>query len=146
MAFRLRKDPMNTQAEFFPISSQTVSVGEILELDAGATAWTTGDASTQHWQRKAVAIESATTSDTEVKAILVNDYQLWEADADNSSSTSDNGDRMLFGSTGLTVTNSGSDDTSQEACFTQKAPVGDASDSTVLGWLVGGTGVDPDAT
>ena len=146
MAFRLIKDPMDTQAEEFPISSQTVSVGEVLELDIGAANWTTGDASTTHWQRKAVAMEAATSSATVVKAILVNNYQLWEVDTANDGAAADNGDRMLLGSGGLTVNNTGTDNTTKEACFVQKAPVGDSGDNTIIGWIIAGTGVNPDAT
>lgn len=146
MSFRLVKDPQNTQAEELPISSQTVSVGEVLELDAGAVNWTTADASTEHWQKKAVAIEAATGSDSVVQAILVNDGQLWEADAENSSDAAHNGDRMEIASGGLTVANDGSDQSGQVACFIQRAPVGPTADAVVVGYLIAGTGVNPDAS
>jgi len=146
MSFRLVRDPLDTQAEEFPISSQTVSVGEVLELDIGAVNWTTGNNSTTHWQKKAVAIEAATTAATVVKAILVNDYQLWEADTENDGAAADNGDRMLLGTGGLTVNNTGTDNTTKEACFVQFKPIGDSGDNTILGWLIAGTGVNPDAT
>lgn len=137
---------MEPQVEYLPISSQTISVGELMELDAGAANWTTGDASTQHWQRKAVAIESATSSATEVKAMLVHPWQLWEVDCANNSAAADNGDRMLIASGGLTVTNSGSDDTSQEACFVQLEPVGAAANAVIIGYFAGTCcGVDSDA-
>lgn len=145
MAFRLVKDPMEPQVLAIPISSLTVTLGELLELDIGATTWTAGDASTEHWQRKAVAIEAATSSATEVKAVLVHDQQLWEADLANASSANHNGDRMLLVSGGLTVNNTGTDNTSEEACFIQFAPVGAAADATALGFFVGGSGVNPDA-
>lgn len=146
MAFKLVKDPMDTQVEFLPISSQTVSVGEVLELDAGATTWTTADASTLHWQRKAVAIAAATSSDTEVKAILVHPFQLWEANTGSTSSANHNGDRMALAAGGLTVNNSGSDATGQTANFVQFGLVNvNGATDTVVGYFLGGTGVDPDA-
>ena len=146
MAFRLVKDPMDIQAEELPISSQTVSVGELLELDIDSTVWTTGDASTEHWQRKGIAIEAATSSDTEVKAILINDYQQWEVDLDANSSASHNGDRMILNASGLTVNNTGTDSSAVGAVFLQRAPVGVAADATALGWFIAGTGFDPDAS
>ena len=145
MAFRLLKDPMDIQKEEIPISSQTVSVGEILELDAGNVNWETGDASTEHWMRKGVATEAATSSDSFVEVILVHQNQLWEADADNNSNSAHNGDRMRIGSAGLTVTNSGTDITVDTACFVQKSPVGTAADAVVNGYFPNGGGINPDA-
>ena len=142
MAFQLLKDPMNTQAEYLPISSQTVSVGEVLELDVGATTWTTGDASTEHWQRMAVAIESATSSATEVKAILVNPWQLWQVEGANDADANHNGDRMLLASGGLTVNNTGTDSAAEEAVFIQKGINGT---QYCVGYLTGGAGVNSDA-
>lgn len=136
---------MDTQAELLPVSSLTVTVGEVLELDAGAANWTAGDASTQHWQKKAVAMESVTSSATAVKVILVNDYQIWEADAENAGAAADNGDRMILGAAGLTVNNTGTDSAAQVACFVQLRPTGATADKTVIGFLIAGSGVDPDA-
>ena len=146
MAFRLVKDPTDTAAEYLPLSSQTVSVGEVLELDVGATTWTTGDASTEHWQLKAVAIEAATSSDTEVKAIMVYPSQVWEADLANNSAAAHDGDRMLLAAGGLTVNNTGTDNTSEEACVVQVAAVGVVGDATALVRFFSGTGVNPDAS
>ena len=115
MAFRLIKDATDTQTAYLPISSLTLVAGQVLELDLGATTWTSGTHATIHWQRKAVTIEAATTAATEVKAILVNDTQLWEADAENNGAATANGDRMLLGTGGITVNNTGTDDASQEA-------------------------------
>ena len=145
MAFRLVKDPLNTQAEYLPVSSLTLALGSVVELDIGATAWTAGNASTEHWQKKAVLIEAAASTDTEVLAVMVNDYQLWEVDTDSNSAAADNGDRMLLSATAGQVNNTGTDNTSEEACFIQKAPVDAAADANILGWLVAGTGINPDA-
>lgn len=146
MSARLVKDPTNSEAKYIPISSTAFTVGSILELDVGATAWTIANASTEHWQRKAVCIETSTTSDTEIKAIMVNDLQTWEVDTDNNSNSSHNGDRMLLSATAGKVNNAGTDDTSEEACFVQEAPVGAAADKKIIGKFVGGTGINPDAT
>ena len=136
---------MNTQAELLPISSTAITSGQILELDIGAVAWTSGNASTEHWQKKAVAIETVANTATEVLAIMVNDYQLWEALTSNNSATTDNGDRMLIAAGGLSINNTHTDSAAEEACFIQKHPVGAAANKKVIGWLVAGTGINSDA-
>ena len=146
MGMRLRKDPTNTEAFYAPVSSLTLAVSSMIELDIGATAWTAANASTEHWQKKAVLIEAAASGDTEVKAVLVNDLQTWEVDLDNNSNSSHNGDRMLLSATAGQVNNTGTDNTSEEACFVQIAEVGPVGDQTCLGKFVGGSGVNPDAS
>lgn len=146
MAFRLVKDPTNSEAKYLPISSTAFTVGTCLELDIGATAWTIANASSEAFQRKAVCTETSTTSDTEIKAIEVNELQTWDVDCDNNSNADHNGDRMLLSATAGQVNNTGSDDTSQEACFVQDAPVGATADGRILGKFMGCSGVNPDAS
>ena len=142
--FNLVKDPDDTGFEEVTISSLTLAVGDMLELDAGATAWTVADASTQHWQKKVIVVEPATSSDTLVKVLPVSNRMTFKVDVANNSSSNHDGDRMLLTDKN-TVNNSGTDSTAQEAVFIQDRPVGSASDKTVLGKFVAGTGVDPDA-
>lgn len=144
MAFELVSDPMEPQVEYLPISSVTLSVGELMELDAGSTTWTIGDASTINWQRKAVAIEAATTSATEVKAMLVHPFQLWKVGTTANSADSGDGDNFIVASGGLTVTNTAS--TAQEACFQQVQKVGAAALKKIIGRFNGSTGLDPDVS
>jgi len=127
-----------------PVSSLTLAIGDMLELDIGAANWTVADASTEHWQLKAVCSESTTTADTVVKARLVSPGQLWEAESVSDSSASDNGDRMLLTDQN-TVNNTGTDNTSEEACFVQLGTIGAVGDSRIFGLIVPGTGVNPDA-
>ena len=127
-----------------PISSLTLAIGDMIELDVGATTWTVADASTEHWQKKAVCSESATTADSVVKARLVSHGTLYEVETANNTSTDDNGDRMLLTDQN-TVNNTGTDNTSEEAIFIQYQPKGAASDQLALGWFVQGEGVNPDA-
>lgn len=136
---------MDTQAEFIPISSLTLATGDMLELDIGATTWTVADSSTIHFQKKAVCIEAATSTATEVKAILVNDYQMWEVDLTNAGSDNHDGDRMVLTDQN-DVNNTGTDSTAQTAVFIQFQRVGETSDNTAIGWFIAGTGIDPDAS
>src|SRR3990167_7377416 len=126
MAFEIVRDPINSGAVELPISSLTLAVGDMIELDAGATTWTVADASTQHWQKKAVCIEAASSSASVVKAVPVNDYQLYKVESANNSAAADNGDRMILTDRN-TVNNTGTDNTSQEAVFIQIAPIGAAA-------------------
>jgi len=145
MAFRLAKDPTDSHADYLPLSSLAVTVGTMIELDLGAATWTLANASTQFWQRKAVAIETVTTSATEVKAIIVNELQEWDVDLDNNSNSAHNGDRMLLSATAGQVNNTGTDDATEDACFVQRVEVGAVGDQRCLGHFVGGSGVNPDA-
>ena len=128
-----------------PISSNAVTLGDLLELDIGAIAWTDADSGTEHWQLKAVASETVTTSATDVKCRLVAPGQMWEAESANSSDTADNGDRMLLTDTN-TVNNTGTDNTSEEACFLQLGVIGASTDNRIWGVIIPGTGINPDAS
>lgn len=144
MAFDLVKDPSDIQAEFFPISSITVVVGDMLVLEVGATSYTLATSTSEHWQRQIIAIEAATTSETEIKAVLVTPYQLWDVELGANSSASHDGDRMVL-TDANTVNNTGSDSVAQTAMFIQKTPKGVAADQRALGYFTGGNGVNPDA-
>lgn len=143
--FKLIKSPYVTDAiEELPISSLTLAVGDMIELDVGATTWTEADASTEHWQKKAVVQEAVTTAATVVKAIPVLPGQLWEVEGANNSAAADNGDRMLLTDKN-TVNNTGTDNTSEEACFIQRGFAGVAADKRLIGEVVYGSGINPDA-
>lgn len=143
--FKLVKSPYPSDyIEELPISSLTLAVGDMVELDVGATTWTVADASTQHWQKKAVVQEAATSSATVVKAIPVLPGQIWEAESANNAAAADDNDRMLLTDQN-TVNNTGTDNTSQEACFIQRGFAGAVADKRLLGEIQYGTGVNPDA-
>jgi len=145
MAFTLVKDPNDTQTLLLPISSNAVALGDMIELDVGAVAWTDADSATEHWQKKAVAIETVTSSATYVKAIPVMPGQMWEATSTNNSAVADNGDRMVLSSTSA-VNNTGTDSTAEEAVFLQYNAIGTNTDKKILGEIVFGSGIDPDAS
>ena len=145
MAFRLVRDARDSDVINLPISSLTVVVGDMLQLLVGATTWTLATSTTNHFAKKAVATEAASTSDTEVTALVVSNDQLWDVDLANASASADDGDRMVLTDEN-TVNNTGTDSAAQVAVFIQKSPVGVAADNRSLGWFVEGTGIDPDAT
>lgn len=142
--FFLRKSRVVEEPVPVAISSISGSAGDMLALGAGSTTWAKAAATTEHWQRKAVAVEPYTTNDTEVLVIEVQPGQVWEAESANNSDAADNGDRMLLTDEN-TVNNTGTDNTSEEACFIQDGVLGAAADKRILGTIVYGTGVNPDA-
>lgn len=142
MAFELNKDPMNIQAEAIEISSITVVVGDLLEVSSGAAeSWTLCTSTSEWWTEKAVAIEAATTSDSEVKAILVHPLQLWNVELANNSNTSHNNQRMIL-TDANTVNNTGSNSTTNAAIFRQHSAVGVVGDQRATGYFMTGSGID----
>lgn len=142
--FTFVKGPMVETDEPLPISSLAVASGDALALGIGSTTWSAGAATTEHWQLKAVATETVTTAATTVNARHVLPGQFWVAETANNSAAADNGDRMLL-TDANTVNNTGTDNTSEEACFIQLGVIGAAAEKRVLGFIVFGTGVNPDA-
>jgi len=129
-----------------PISSNAVTQGDLMTLAVGATTWSDGAATLEYWQLKAIATETVASTATVVKATLVVSLsQQWACETANNSAAADNGDRMIL-SDANTVNNTGTDDTSDDAVVIQRLPMGAASDKRIIGWIVPGSGVNPDAT
>ncbi len=129
-----------------PISSNAVTIGDMLELDVGAVSWTDADASTEYWQLKAIATETVTSAATVVKATLVVSLgQMFSSETVGSSAAADNNDRMIL-TDANTVNNTGTDSAAQTAVVIQFAPMFDATDKRIKSWIVPGVGVNPDAT
>ena len=143
--YKLIRNPSDTQAEPLRISGITVALNDLLERTAGSTTWALTTSSTDYFTQKAVAIESATTNDTEVQAIRVDMDQKWEAEGGSSSDIADDGDRMAATDEN-TVNNSGSDVTQQAVVFVQDGIIGPAADNRIVGNILVGNGVDPDVS
>lgn len=142
--FEIVKDPADKGFSLLPISSITVASGDLLMLAVGATTWSLATSAAEHWQRKAIAQEAATTAATEVKAIELDGNELVMAGSANNSNAAHNGDRMLLTDEDQ-VNNTGTDSTAEEACFLQTGVVGAAADKKILGRVLVGSGVNPDA-
>jgi hypothetical protein len=143
VGFALVKSTTTDDVEEWTVSSLTLAIGDLLELDAGATAATESDSSTQHWQKMGVVTEAVTTSDTLVKVIRVNPWQTWEVQSNASSSATHNGDNMVLTDKN-TVNNSGTNSTAQEAVVKQIGVTGSASDKRILVQFLSANGIDPD--
>lgn len=142
--FKIVRDDRDKGFQNLPISSITVVLDDLLELVAGATAWTLVTSSSDHFTRKAVAKAGASTAATEVSAIELDGTEIVEVQSANASDTSHNGDRMAATDEN-TVNNSGTDVSGQAAVFVQKSTVGATTDNRILGNVLVGNGVDPDA-
>ena len=128
----------------YPISSQTVIVGDLFQLAIGATTWTACTSATVHYTRKVIAYQAATSSASEFLGYEVRGNEVVEAECGSTTAAAaDNGDRMVLTDKN-TVNNSHTDSTAKEAVFVQ---YGVGSDTThIVGRLIVGSGVNPDAT
>lgn len=126
------------------ISSNAITLNDMLELDVGAPTWTDADASTQYWQLKAIAMETVTTAATVINVQLCYPGQLWAAETANNSAAADNGDRMIL-TDANTVNNTGTDSAAQEAVFTQLFIIGAVAEKRIGGLIAWGGGINPDA-
>ena len=142
--FEITNDNVDKGAKLIPISSITVVKGDLLELLVGATSWTLTTSASEHWTRKAIAQAAATTADSEVLAIQLDGNETVKVESANNSNTSHNGDRMLL-TDANTANNTGTDNTSEEACFIQDGAVGAAADKRITGRVMVGKGMNPDA-
>ena len=117
--FKIVRDDRDKGFQNLPISSITVVLDDLLELAAGATVWTLVTSSSDHFTRKAVAKAGASTAATEVSAIELDGTEIVEVQSANASDTS--------------------------AVFVQKSIAGATTDNRILGNVLVGNGVDPDA-
>jgi|GEM_PF-2734523 len=138
--FTILRDNASKGAHALPISSQTVLVGDLLDLAVGATTWTVCTSSSVSYTRKAIAISSATTAATEVDAIEVDGSEDVQVQSAGASLAADNGDRMALTDKN-TVNNSGTDVTTTIVGFLQRGVVGATGDNQIWGNMLVGNGV-----
>lgn len=142
--FKVLCDGVDKGAKKVPVSSIAVAVNDLLELLVGAVSWTAVTSSSNYFSRKAIALEACTSSATEILVIELDGCEDVEAESANNSDALHNGDRMLATDTN-TVNNTGTDNTSQNVVFIQDKVVGAAADKRIVGRVLVGNGVDPDA-
>ena len=142
---RIIRDDRDKGAHMLPISSIAVSVGDLLELVAGATTWTKCTSSSNFFTRKAIATQTVTSSATEVNATELDGTEDVSSDAANTGAAADNGDLMVLTDEN-TVNNTGTTATGQNACFMQRGILSNPDTTTIWGNVMVGSGVDPDAT
>ena len=138
--FRILRDNTDKGAHAIPISSQTVLVGDLLQLPVGATDWTVCTSASVSYTRKALAIASAVSGDTEVLAIELDGNEDIQVQSAGASLAADNGDRQALTDKN-TVNNSGTDVTTTTVGFIQRGLVGATGDNQIWGNVLVGNGV-----
>jgi len=140
--FSVLKDINDNPLQKLPVSSQTLAVGDLVELTAGATTWAACTSSTNFFTPKAIAMEAVASAATEVLAMIVTGTETVSVESANTANASHNGDRMALTDKN-TVNNSGTDVTGQAVGFLQTG-IGPGT-TTIVGRILVGNGVDPDA-
>lgn len=139
MAFKLvRSDAEANDCEEWPITSLTLTAGDLLEVNEGTSMAVVADSSSQGWQRLGVCNKSATSSDGYVEVTVVNPSQIWEVATTNNSNTAHNGDRQAL-TNRYTVNNAGTV-AGNTGVVIQLAPSGAAADKKILCRFVDASG------
>ena len=139
--FRIIKNIVEAEGEDLKVSSQTVAVGDLLERTAGSVNWAVCTASTDYFTPKAIADQAVSSSATSVHAIRLNGLELVAVEGNEATSVDDNGDRMALTDKN-TVANTSSDVSGQAVAFVQEGII---SSTEIVGHVLVGNGVDPDA-
>lgn len=143
--FFILRDNSNKGSHAIPISSQTVLVGDLLDLAVGATDWTVVTSASVSYTRKAIAVAAASSSATTVNAIELDGNEDVQVQGANAGAAADNGDRQAATDKN-TVNNSGTDVTTTTVVFLQRGVVGantagQTSEYQVWGNVLVGNGV-----
>lgn len=138
--YTILRDSADKGAREIPISSQTVAIGDLLDLAVGSTTWAVTTSSSVSYTRKAIALAAATSSDTVVLAVELDGNEDVQVESVNNSAAADNGDRQAATDKN-TVNNSGTDVTTTVVVFLQRGVVGSASDKQIWGNVLVGNGV-----
>lgn len=133
--FSLIKDPGDTQMLEVPVSSLTSALGDCLELVEGSTTWAKITSSSNARTMKGV-VQTATSSASVAKVILVTPFQTWVAETANNSAAADRGDLMVATDEN-TINNTGTTSTSATALFQQINEAGEASEKRIVGRFTG---------
>ena len=143
VGFNIVKALRDVPSRLLPVASATFVAGDLLELTAGSVNWAKVTSSSNFFTRKAI-VHSPGTSVTAVSAQELDGTELVQVASANDTVTSDNGDRMAATDEN-TVNNSSSDVTGQAVVFVQTGIVGATGDKQIVGYVLVGNGVDPDA-
>jgi len=143
VGFKVLSTITEIELKKYPISTQTVLVGDLFEKVAGATTWTAATATSTHFSRKVIAYEAASTSATEFLGYEVKGNERVEVQCTNTAASTDDGDLMVLTDKN-TVNNTHTTSTTEYACFMQDE-IGSTTTS-IIGRIMVGSGVNPDAT
>lgn len=143
VGFNVIKDIADRPSRIVACSSATYAAGDLVELTAGSTDWAKVTSTSNFFTRKAILMAPGTTV-TSILVMELTGNELVRAESANASAVAHNGDRMAF-TDANTVNNSASDVTGQAVGFVQTGTTGATSDNQIIGYVLVGSGVDPDA-
>lgn len=139
--FILKEESSMTRNKKVRIASQAYTIGDAVMLDrtSDAVDVVPATSSTTTANIYGVAMETVTSSATEVLITLIERGQVWESDATNTSSTNHNYQRMVLGANAHTVNNTGTDNAG--GIFLQTGYTGTASAKKILGEFIIGADI-----
>jgi len=141
--FEVIGDKDDAQYAKLPLNTLTAAIGDLLELTTGATTWAKCTSSSNHFTPKAILEETATAA-TSASCYLLTGNENVRAESSGDAVVAHYGDLMLLTDEN-TVNNSGTNSTAQQACFRQTGVAGALTDKRIIGRVLVGNGVDPDA-
>jgi len=136
MAFSLIKDTQETEYVKVRIASQAYTIGDAVYLDRTADAIDVLPVSVGNGTPNSifgVAMETVTSSATELLVAVIQPWQVWKVDATNASVVNDKYQRMIIGAGAGIVNNSHTDVAGSTAIFQQTGVVGALSDAKLVG-------------
>lgn len=122
------KDPNTTEFKKVRVASQAYARGDLVMLDRTSDSVDVVPATSSATTTRiyGVALETVTSSATELLVALVNAQQEWSVESANTASANHNYQRMVL-TDANTVNNTGTDDTNDEAVFMQTGVLGTTS-------------------
>lgn len=143
MAFEVIKDLHDAELVELPVSSFSGTKGDLVERLAAGTGWTACTSTSPHFTPKAILMETVTSASS-VLAYRLTGFETVRADATNAANADHNGDLMVLTNTS-TVNNTGTTSAAEYATFVQEGYSGATTDNLLIGRVIVGNGVDPDA-
>ena len=142
--FEVIKDLRDAELVEMPTTTLTAAKGDLVERLAAGLYWTACTATSPHFSPKAILMEAAVAASS-VLAYRLTGNETVRAECANTANTGHNGDIMVLTDTN-TVNNTGTTATTEYAAFVQEGVSGATSEKRLIGRILVGNGVDPDAT
>lgn len=130
----LIKDPNTTELKKVRVASQAYTIGDIVMLDRTADAIDVvpATASTTTTNLYGVAVQTVTSSATELMIALITPEQEWKLQSANDAVLNDKHEKMILTDCN-TVNNTHTNNTTKEAVFMQTGYAGATTDKVLVG-------------
>lgn len=134
--FSLIKAPLDVVEQIVRIASQAYTLGDLVYLKRNADNIDVLPVSVGNGTPNSiygVAMQTVTSSATELLIALIDPYQVWQATTTNNSNVAHNYLRAIIGASAQIVNNTGTDVTGSTAIFMQTGTVGAVADKRIVG-------------